>query len=168
MSRPAASASPATAERAPADLRYFDDFFEGEVVDLGEVVVTEPEVIEFARQYDPQPMHTDPEAAKAGQFGGLIASGWQTVALSMRLYVDRVLNHAASIVSPGVDDVRWILPVRPGDTLRARWVVLKCTPSARRPDRGVVHSRLEVENQRGELVMTIKAANIFKRRLTSD
>lgn len=157
------------ADRAdPPGFRYFDDFVEGECVDLGQVLVTEPEVVEFARQFDPQPMHIDPEVAERGQFGGLIASGWHTVALSMRLYVDRVLNHASSIVSPGVDEVRWLLPVRPGDTLHARWIAVECKPSVRRPDRGVVHSRLEVENQGGELVMTIKAANIFKRRRTSD
>ncbi len=156
--------SQATAREAPAEFRYFDDFVDGEVVDLGTVQVTEPDVIEFARQYDPQPMHTDPAAARAGQFGGLIASGWHTVALTMRLYVDKVLNHASSIVSPGVDEVRWLLPVRPGDTLHARWIAVECKPSARRPDRGVVHSRIEVDNQRGDLVMTIKAANIFMRR----
>src|SRR5947209_7301940 len=104
-------------------LRYFEDFAAGLTVDLGNVAFTTEGIIDFARQYDPQPMHTDPEAARASTYGGLIASGWHTAASFMRLLVDEVIGQSESIGSPGVDNLRWLKPVRPGDTLHGRFTV---------------------------------------------
>ena len=104
----------------PANDRYFEDYEPGRVYEFGGIVVTETEIVSFAERYDPQPMHVDPEAAKESRFGGLIACGWHTASVAMRLYVDHYLSHVASLASPGVDDLRWPTPVRPGDTLRIR------------------------------------------------
>ena len=145
-------------------MRYFEDFPEGLEVDLGEVSLTADEIIAFARQYDPQPMHTDPEAARSSIYGGLIASGWHTVGAYMRLLVDQVIGDSASIGSPGIDSLRWLKPVRPGDRLRARFVVLESKLSNSRPDWGIVRSRGEMTNQSGEVVMTVEAVNFFARR----
>lgn len=144
--------------------RYFDDYIEGDVHDLGSVVVDRDELIEFAKRYDPQTMHTDPEGAKLTPFGGLIASGWHTGSLMMRLLVEGYLTHVASFASPGIDELRWIKPVRPGDRLTVRTTVLKATPSKSKPDRGAVTSLTEVSNQAGETVMTVKAVNIIGMR----
>ncbi len=115
---------------------YFEDLEPGQVVELGEHTVSEEEIVAFARQWDPQPFHLDPEAAKASVFGGLIASGWHTGAMWMRLYVDSLLDGAASMGSPGIEELRWLAPVRPGDTLSGRLTVLEATPSERHPGRG--------------------------------
>ncbi len=146
------------------DDRYFEDYVEGDVHDCGSVAVEQDEMIAFARLYDPQSIHTDPEAAKKGPFGGLIASGWQTCGLMMRPYVERYLTHNASLGSPGLDELRWLKPVRPGDRLSVRVTVLKASPSKSRPDRGAVTSFIEVSNQAGELVMTFRVINIIARR----
>jgi acyl dehydratase len=145
-------------------LRYFEDFVEGQSVDLGSFQYTEQEIVDFAREYDPQPMHVDPEAARTSIYGGLIASGWQTATSYMRRLVDAVMLDSASIGSPGIDTLRWIKPVRPGDTLRARFVVLEARPSNSRPDWGIVRSRGEVLNQKDEIVMQLEAVNFFGRR----
>src|SRR5437660_11672092 len=116
--------------------RFFEDFVAGETVELGSVVFTQAEIIDFARAYDPQPMHTDPEAARASIYGGLIASGWQTATSYMRRLVDAIMLDSASIGSPGIDNVRWIKPVRPGDILRARFTILEARPSNTRQDWG--------------------------------
>lgn len=144
--------------------RYFEDFPEGYAVELGTWSPSADEIIAFARQYDPQPMHVDPEAARSSIYGGLIASGWQTVASFMRLLVDGVIGDSASMGSPGVDNVRWLKPVRPGDTLHARFTVLESRPSNSRPDWGIVRSRGEAVNQDGEVVMHLEAVNFFARR----
>jgi acyl dehydratase len=144
--------------------RYFEDFAEGETVDLGAFSYTEREIIEFARLYDPQPMHVDPEAARTSVYGGLIASGWQTGTSYMRLLVDNVIRESASIGSPGIEKLRWLKPVRPGDTLRARFTILETRPSNSRPDWGIVRSRGEVVNQKDEVVMDVEAVNFFGRR----
>ncbi len=143
---------------------YFEDFEAGQVFDLGEKTLTVEEIIAFATDYDPQPFHVDEEAAKTSVFGGLIASGWHTAAVFMRLYTDAVLARAASMGSPGVDELRWLKPVRPGDTLSARLTVLDAAPSASRPGRGTVHFVSEVYNGRDEKVMTMKARGLFARR----
>jgi acyl dehydratase len=148
----------------PVDDRYFEDYVEGEVYRFGSIAVTEDEVVEFAKRYDPQSFHTDPVAAKRSPFGGLIASGWHTAGLMMRLFADHYLTHVASLASPGLDELRWLKPVRPGDTLSIRVTVLKATPSKSKPDRGVVTSGIEVLNQAGEIVMTLKAVNFIGRR----
>jgi acyl dehydratase len=146
-----------------APFRSFDDFQEGETIDLGSVTIREEEIIAFARQYDPQPFHTDPEEAARSRFGGIIASGWQTAGLFMRLYAETVLNTTVSLGSPGVDNLHWPNPVRPGDTLTGRWTVLECRPSRTKPDRGVIRSRGEMLNQDGEIVLSLEAINIIGR-----
>jgi acyl dehydratase len=146
---------------------YFEDFEPGQVLELGSHAVTEDEIVSFAREFDPQSFHVDPEAATASVFGGLIASGWHTNALWMRLYVDSMLGRAASMGSPGVEEVRWLAPVRPGDTLSGRLTVLEATPSERRPDRGTIRSRGEMVNQDGVVVMSMVARGHFGRRLSA-
>ena len=147
--------------------RYFEDYPPGAVFEGGGISVSEADIIEFARQYDPQTMHTDPDAAALGYFGGLIASGWHTAALTMRLFADHFLSPASSLASPGIDELRWLHPVRPGDVLRIRVCVLEATPSRSKSDRGMVRTLVEVMNQAGDVVMTLKPMNIIARRSTS-
>jgi len=149
---------------APIGDRWFEDYVPGQVHEFGEMRVDEDEVLAFGRRFDPQPFHTDAEAAKATEYGGLIASGWHTAALMMRLYSDHYLPKPSTLVSPGVDELRWLLPVRPGDVLSLRVTVLEARPSRTKPDRGIVRSAVEVLNQRGEAVMTVTATNFFLRR----
>ena len=144
--------------------RYFEDFEPGQVLELGSRTVTEDEIVDFARQFDPQPFHVDPEAAVGSVFGGLIASGWHTGAMWMRLYVDNMLGSASAQGSPGIEELRWLAPVRPGDTLRGRLTVLEATPSERRPDRGTVRIRGEMINQDGVTVMSMVSRGHFGRR----
>lgn len=144
--------------------RWFEDYVPGTVHTLGTVTVDQAEVVEFARRYDPQPFHTDPEKAAGTPFGGIIASGWHTAGMMMRLYALEYLSPDSSLASPGVDELRWLQPVRPGDELSVRVHVKDARPSASKPDRGVVHSFIEVLNQRGEPVMTMKAVNMVARR----
>jgi len=146
------------------DKRYFKDYIEGTVHNLGSIAVDQDELIAFARRFDPQSFHTDRELAKDSVFGGLIASGWHTCALMMRLFVGNYLTHVASLASPGVDELRWLKPVRSGDTLSVRVTVLKAAPSRSKPDRGAVTSFIEVFNQTGETVMTMKAVNMIAKR----
>jgi acyl dehydratase len=144
--------------------RYFEDFRAGEAVELGSFTFSERDIVEFARQYDPQPMHADPAAARNSIYDGLIASGWQTVTSYMRALVDEIMRDSDSLGSPGIDHLRWLKPVRPGDTLRARFTVLEARPSNSRPDWGIVRSRGEVLNQNDEVVMDLEAVNFFGRR----
>lgn len=150
--------------RVPADQRYFEDYEAGRVYELGMVSVSQEEIIEFASRYDPQYFHTDPDQAKISRFGGIIASGWQTVSLAMRLYVDHYLSHVASLASPGTDEVRWPNPVRPGDTLTVRVAVLEARPSRSKADRGIVRARIEAVNQKGDLVLTMIVVSLLGRR----
>ena len=145
-------------------MRWFEDFAVGDVFEVGPVTVGQDEIVEFATRYDPQPFHLDAEAAKDSLFGGLVASGWQTAALFMGMYVREVLSDAASLGSPGVDELRWLAPVRPGDTLRGRSTVLETRPSSKDPRRGTVLSLCEVLNQDGVVVMSLKARGFFGRR----
>ncbi|HWI28888.1 MAG TPA: MaoC family dehydratase [Stellaceae bacterium] len=145
--------------------RYFEDFTVGEVLILGQVTVSEAEIVAYARQFDPQPFHTDPERAKTSVFGGLIASGWHTVALYMRLLVDGFIGSVAeSQGSPGVDKIEWLKPVRPGDRLTGRMTILELIPSKSRPDRGTIRTLGEMVNERGEVVMTMRGLGFFGRR----
>jgi acyl dehydratase len=141
--------------------RYFEDYMPGSVFEYGEIRVGEAEILEFARRYDPQFIHVDPDAAARGPFGGLIASGWQTASLMMRLLVDQFLPATASLGSPGIDELRWLRPVRPGDAVRIRVTVLDATRSRSKPDRGIVRTLIEVLNQHDEVVMSLKPMNII-------
>ena len=145
-------------------VRYFEDFEPGEKVELGAVTVTEDEIVEFGRRYDPQSFHTDPEAAKDGPFGGLVASGWHTAALFMGLLVRTLLVDAASLGSPGVEELRWTAPVRPGDTLHGRVTITDVQPSSTNAGRGTVFTTSEMRNQDGVIVMTVRARTFFARR----
>lgn len=148
----------------PISDRYFDDYVEGDVHRFGTIAVEADEMIAFAKRFDPQTMHTDPEAAKHTPFGGLIASGWHTAGLVMRLYVEHYLTHVASLASPGLDELRWLKPVRPGDMLSVRVTVLKTVPSKSKRDRGAVTSFVEAINLAGDIVMTFKGVNIIAKR----
>ena len=144
--------------------RYWDDYEIGQKFDLGSTSFTADEIVDFARQYDPQSFHVDPAAARQSMFGSLIASGWHVTAKLMRLFVDNYVDQRTALGSPGVDEVRWLKPVRPGDTLNA-WV--ECAgkvPSMSRPEMGIVHEHWRATNQKGELVMTLKGTNMVRRR----
>ncbi len=144
---------------------YFEDFAVGDTRELGGRTVSEAEIVAFGRQFDPQPFHIDPEAASRSPFGGLIASGWHTAALAMRMVVDELLPPGSgSLGSPGVDELRWHHPVRPGDTLRVRTEVVETVPSRSKPDRGLVKLRYRVLNQRDEEVMSLIGMGLFRRR----
>ena len=149
---------------APIRDRYFEDYVPGAVYEFGSCEVTEADIIDFARRFDPQPMHLDEAAAAQGPFGGLIASGWHTAALMMRLFVDHFLLGQASLASPGIDELRWTRPVRPGHVLHLRVTVLEATRSRSKPDRGMVRTLIEVLNQDGEVVMSLKPMNLLRCR----
>jgi acyl dehydratase len=142
----------------------FEDFEPGQVYELGSKVVSEDEIVAFARQFDPQPFHLDTEAAKDSVFGGLIASGWHTGAMWMRLYVDSLLGGASGQGSSGIEELRWLAPVRPGDTLSGRLIVLEATSSERHPGRGTIRIRGEMVNQEGVTVMSMISRGRFARR----
>jgi acyl dehydratase len=148
----------------PIEDRWFDDFVPGAVYEFGHAEVTEAEILDFARRFDPQPMHVDRQAAASGPFAGLIASGWHTAGLMMRLFVDHFLPGHASLASPGIDELRWTRPVRPGDALRLRVTVLEATRSRSKPDRGILRTLVEVLNQNGEIVMSLKPMNLLRCR----
>jgi len=140
---------------------HFEDFEIGKTISVGSRSVSEDEIIAFARQFDPQPFHVDRDAAAHSIFGGVIASGWHTCGMIMRLMVDGFLNDSASMGSPGVDEIRWIKPVRGGDTLTVSTTVLDAKPSTSKADRGVVWTEWRATNQHGELVATIKGMGMF-------
>ena len=150
--------------RVPPAERYFEDYHLGMVDEFGEVAVTAEDIMEFARRYDPQAMHIDPEAAARGPFGGLIASGWHTGSMIMRLFVEHYLSKVATLPSPGLDELRWVRPVRPGDRLRVRVTVLEARRSRTKPDRGMVRGLVEVLNQDGDVVMSFKPMNLMRCR----
>ena len=143
---------------------YFEDFVPGQEIDLGTRTVNEDEIIAFATQFDPQPFHIDKEAAAKSIYGGVIASGWHTCAMMMRMVVDGMRCEASSMGSPGLDGVRWLQPVRAGDTLSLRYVTKEVKASTSKPDRGVVWSTWVATNQRGERVCTIDGMAMFRRR----
>jgi acyl dehydratase len=145
-------------------MRYFEDFKPGDVIELGSRTITKDAIIAFAREFDPQVFHLDDEAARGTIFGGLIASGWHTGSLMMRLLYDAVIKDTISLGSPGVDQMRWLKPVRPGDTLSGRMTVTESVPSRSKSDRGTVRSVLEMRNQHGEVVLTINGMSLLGRR----
>lgn len=149
---------------APVEDRYFEDYIAGSVHEFGSIAVEEEEVVAFGKRFVPLPYHTDPELAKKSIYGGLIASGWHTAGLMMRLYSDHYLSKVANLGSPGVDELRWDKPVRPGDELSIRVTVLETRLSSSRPDRGIVRSFVEVLNQDRQVVMSLKSVNFVRRR----
>ena len=148
----------------PVEDRYFEDYVTGAIHEFCGIAVDESEMIAFARRFDPQPFHTDPVAAKQSVFGGLIASGWHTASLTMRLLVDHYISHVASLGSPGVDELRWLKPVRPSDTLSIRVTLLEAQRSSSKPDQGFIRGLTEVLNQHGEVVMTMKSGGFIRCR----
>ena len=145
-------------------MRFFEDFGVGEVVEFGDRLVTADEIVAFAKEWDPQPFHVDPEAAKDSQIGELIASGWHTGCLLMRMMCDAYLLDSASEGAPGVDEIRWLKPVRPGDRLRARRTTLSARVSRSRPQIGIVEFDYQVANQNGEAVLTMRGSSFMRRR----
>jgi acyl dehydratase len=145
-------------------MRFLEDFAVGEIIELGSRSLTQQEIVSFARQFDPQPFHVDEAAARQSHFGGIVASGWHTVATLMRMMVDEHLSRSASMGSPGVDEVRWLKPVRPGDLLTARGTVQEVKPSSSKPDRGIIRVLYEVFNQKSELVMTMQGLGLIRTR----
>jgi len=143
---------------------YWEDFPVGRVFEYGSRQLSENEIIEFARDWDPQRFHTDPIAARQTPFGGLVASGWHTGAVMMRFMCDAYLNESSCIGSPGIEEWRFSLPVRPGDTLHYRGTVIESRPSSSKPDRGIVKWRWELLNQRGEVAVLIVGTQFFLRR----
>jgi acyl dehydratase len=143
---------------------YFEDFHVGQVIELGSRAVGEAEIVAFAREYDPQYFHTDPAAAGRSIWGGLVASGWHTASMYMRLLVDGHLKQVESIASPGVDEIRWLKPVRPGDTLHVEMKVVEVRPSQSKPDRGIMRASYRYINQAGEAVLTFTSMHLLRRR----
>lgn len=160
---PASSPSPTAPSLHYRD-RWFEDYVVGETVRFGDLVVSEAEVLDFAQRYDPQPFHLDAQAAAASIYGGIIASGWHTASMAMRMMVDHYISVQASMGSPGIDELRWIQPVRPGDRLRMQVTVLDSRASRSKPDRGMVQFLQEVINQDGTTVMTLKGWGMYRRR----
>jgi acyl dehydratase len=144
--------------------KYLEDFREGEIWQSESVVIGEDEMVAFARANDPQPMHVDPDAARNGPFGGIIASGWQIAALSWRLFVEAGGHGDSPIVGIGIDELRWRQVVRPGDTLRTTREIVEVRRSASKPDRGTIRTRVTVLNQRDETVMTYYALGQVRAR----
>jgi acyl dehydratase len=150
------------ASKAP--LHFWEDFPVGQVRDFGGMAVSREAVLAFAQQFDPQPFHLDDEAARGSLFGGLCASGWHTCAMAMRMMCDGYLLDAASLGSPGIDNLRWLKPVFPGDTLSVRMEVLDARPMASKPHVGLLRSRWEVRNQHEQAVMAMEGWGMFRRR----
>lgn len=140
----------------------FADFHAGQVIEAGPYVLTEAELVQFARAYDPQWFHTDAEAAAHSPFGGLIASGWQTCSIAMRLVVDAVLTGSESFASPGLEHVRWPHPVRPGDELRLVADVIEVRRSEKRPTLGILRWRWRLFNQRGLMALEVEVTSLFR------
>lgn len=151
----------------PREERYFEDYVAGSVHEFGPVSLEEAEIIDFGKRFVPQPYHVDAELAKKTIYKGLIASGWHTAAAMMRVYSDNYLSAVANLGSPGVDELRWNKPVRPGDRLTVRVTVLETRRSSSKPDRGIVNSFLETLNQDGDVVMSMKMINFMTARQES-
>ena len=150
----------------PDRQRYFEDYIPGSTHNLGSVAVDEQEVLEFARRYDPQSIHVSTEFAENGPFKGLIASGWHTASLMMSLFAPNYLSDVSSLSSPGMDELRWIAPVRPGDILTVNVLIASTRRSSSKPDRGVVNTDISVINQDGVTVMSMSAVNMVQCRST--
>jgi acyl dehydratase len=148
----------------PIGERYLEDYVVDAVYEYGYTAASESEIIEFATRFDPQPIHIDPAFAVTGPYGGIIASGWHTCGLLMRLLADHYLSRVASLGSPGIDELRWSVPVRPGDTLRLRTTILEARPSRTKPDRGLLRTQAELINQDDGRALSALAMNLMTRR----
>ena len=157
-----------TGFKTSAANRYFEDYVPGAVHEFGSIKVDEQEVLDFGRRYVPLSYHVDPVAAKQSIYGGVIASGWHTAALMMRIYVENYLSQVANLGSPGGDELRWDKPVFSGDDLSVRATVLEARRSESRPDRGIVRTFIEVLNQKKQVVMSMKMVNFVKCRQNSE
>lgn len=144
--------------------RYFEDYPVGAIYTGGPITVGEQDILDFARRYDPQPMHIDKASAEAGPFGGLIASGWHTGSLMMQMLARHFVPHPGNLPSPGLDELRWVRPVRPGDMLRLRVTVETARRSRSKPDIGVVTSLVELLNQGGDVVLSLKPVSLMRCR----
>lgn len=144
--------------------RYFEDYEQGEIIRGAGITLSESDIIEFAFKYDPQPFHIDKIAASTSIYGGLIASGWHVMAVSFRMLVQAGFVGEGSMGSPGLDELRWHLPTRPGDTLHPEVEVMEKRPSSSKPDRGIVMMAYRIKNQKGELVMSLRSAQLVKKR----
>lgn len=145
----------------PVHERYFEDYVSGRIYEYGSVTVDAVEIMEFGRAFDRQPLHTDAQEAAAGPFGGLIASGWHTAALMMRLFTTNYVSGPASVGGLGVDELRWLRPVRAGDVLRIRVTVLDTRVSKTKPDRGVLRTFVETINEQGDVVLVLTVSNLM-------
>jgi acyl dehydratase len=148
----------------PLEERWFEDYAAGETFVFGDHPVTENEIIAFASRYDPQSFHVDPVAARESPYGGLIASGWMTAALVMKMMCAHFISTVSALGSPGVENLRWLRPVRPGDRLRVRVTVLEARHSASKPDRGTLNLRQEAINQDGQVVMSLEGRSMHRCR----
>ncbi|MEM7223882.1 MAG: MaoC family dehydratase [Pseudomonadota bacterium] len=144
--------------------RYFEDFTAGNIFESRGVTLSESQILDFALTYDPQPFHIERPAAEASPYGGLIASGFQTLALGFRMFYQENIINACSIGSPGMDELRWLAPVRPGDTLYSVAEVLETRPSRSKPDRGSMTVGFTIKNQEGDAVMTFRTTMILLKR----
>ena len=140
---------------------FFENYIQGSVFEFGPLEVDENEVLEFARRYDPQPFHIDHEAAKKSSFEGIIASGWQTCSFVMRTLVDNYFSPVSSLGSPGIDEIRWKFPVRPGDKIMVRATIIETKLSRSKPDRGIVRTFIETINQQEDIVMSFRSVNFM-------
>ena len=147
-------------------MRTFEDFTPGDILSLGEYKVTEAEMMAFSERYDPQSFHIDPVAAKDSPFGGIICSGWLTTAIAQRMQTDSYMIDSSCVGSPGVDEIRWLKPVRAEDCLHGTNTVEAVKPSTSKPDRGVVFSQMEIYNQDDMLVMTMRTRAIYMKKTT--
>lgn len=148
--------------------KYFEDFKVDDTEAFGCYETSEADIIEFATEFDPQPFHIDPDAAKDHFFGGIIASGWHTGSMLMRMIVDNQILNSSSMGSPGIDELRWIQPVRPKETLKARSEVLLSTPHKYKDDRGFVKFKHTILNQNNEIKMTMISTILFGKRPTAE
>ncbi|MFA9418183.1 MaoC family dehydratase [Natrinema sp. HArc-T2] len=147
-----------------SDTVYLEDISAGATIHCGEVTVSADEIVEFAQQFDPLPIHTDPEAASESRYEGLIASGYHTLSLSVRLLVEEVRSDRAVIAGIGIDNVRWHAPVRPGDTLAVETTIVETRPSESDPTTGIVHEEISVLNQSGTEVLSLENRELVERR----
>ena len=146
-------------------IRYhWEDLQPGQVLDLGSISPTKEEILAFAQQFDPQYFHLDEEAAKASVFGGLCASGWHTCSMAMRLMVTNFLQQSTSLGSPGLENVKWLKPVFPGDVLHLQHQIVESRPMRSRPDVGLVRTNWDMRNQKGEPVLHMEGWGMFRRR----